>query len=597
MPNKVFTVYRICETIDGRPVSSFEDVLSEDALAALGEKKIEAYGPVRRKDFEARLFVHDPDPRDPGWLELLRTGFQNLEVFRNSANGAVLAVKVRWRRRDRFFAFTFGSGRHLLRQDAIWRNHGLRVALNLIYQGDKESATQGLERLRQVDAKRVEANTLLSRVQANRFATFDAFGLDVQRDLLGAVTGTPVHKGHWGSRVGGSDALHLNLDRGFSELGKLCRDILRTHARKDYQVRFSWVDNVHVVTDPGLAGQLEEALLSSLKGRSGRRFELAPPEIVEWEKIAAFRFKPNSRTENATYGELAIGTWLKVLGSRLASLDIQKLKAWRIEAVDESDQVLYRWPVFRCLDGEIRLNGKLYLLVGGDFFEIARGYLRQLDREVEKIPEWQQKLDDSQAATEGDYNEKIAAASRGRLLLLDKKTVRISDLRTTPIEICDLMTRDGSLIHVKRKLSSSSLSHLFAQGAVSARLLLMSRDFRREAMKTIRAIARRKHLKGFTPFTVDAISPRRLEVVYGIIDHWTKQRGGGRWELVEALPFFSKVNLRHHAENLRSMGYGVFYKRINVIGKAAQKGQAKKKVRAKVKAQRAPVPRIERKAA
>ena len=56
----------------------------------------------------------------------------------------------------------------------------------------------------------------------------------------------------------------------------------------------------------------------------------------------------------------------------------------------------------------------------------------------------------------------------------------------------------------------------------------------------------------------------QCDVVYAIIAKWTPA-GKPKRTLVEALPFFSKVNLRRHVDSLRRMGYRASYKRIEVI--------------------------------
>jgi uncharacterized protein (TIGR04141 family) len=68
--------------------------------------------------------------------------------------------------------------------------------------------------------------------------------------------------------------------------------------------------------------------------------------------------------------------------------------------------------------------------------------------------------------------------------------------KTTPIEICDLLSEEGRFIHVKRKLSSSSLSHLFAQGYVSAELLQENSEYRLESLSTIQ---KQEKAKAFPP--------------------------------------------------------------------------------------------------
>lgn len=55
------------------------------------------------------------------------------------------------------------------------------------------------------------------------------------------------------------------------------------------------------------------------------------------------------------------------------------------------------------------------------------------------------------------------------------------------IEVCDILTKDKELIHVKKNGSSSNLSHLFNQAAVSGETLLDSK-FRKEANNKISKI-------------------------------------------------------------------------------------------------------------
>lgn len=548
MPSRVLTVYRIRKAIETDPATSFATVLTPEVR---DDANLVAYSPIHKKDFEAQLFVHSPDPKVPTWQSFLRQGFHTLHLLPSSSSGAVLVVK----REDAYFAFTFGTGRHLLRSDAIERGFGLRVALNLIYAG----APADLERLRQIDAKRVSANTLLSHVQANRAAAFADFGFDVGRDLLGAVAGTPADE-RWGTRVGGSDALHLRLECELADLGRLCGDLRKAYIRKTYRQLFSWIDKIEVVEEASLRGRLEEKVLASLKGGRQGRFALAPPELVDWDEIAGFRF-PFSRD---LHDELDIETYLEGLrrAGRLDALDFEELKRHRIVAVDENGQEIYHWPVFRCLDAEVKLTGRrLYVLTGGDFFAVDTRYLSQLNRDIRQLLEWgppslPPAIDITQ--TEEDYNSQVAKTLG--LFNLDQKLVSLGN-GTTPIEICDLLTRDGSFIHVKRKLASSSLSHLFSQGLVAADLLLMSRPFRSAALEKIRQEAG----AGFTPFTEDQLAPQNFAIVYGIIDSWK-----GR-TLIDALPFFSKINLRRCVDDLKRMGYRVFYQRIDVQYAAARK--------------------------
>ncbi len=258
------------------------------------------------------------------------------------------------------------------------------------------------------------------------------------------------------------------------------------------------------------------------------------------------------------FADLEISDYLTVLEEKgkledLKFADLQRNH--RIQAYDGAGQLLAEWPVFRCLSGELKVRGATYLIDGGDFFEIADDYLRILEVYVNGMRESNLVLPESgRDETEGAYNERAAATS-DKYLLLDKETVRTST-HTTPIEICDILTDDRQFVHVKRKLGSSSLSHLFAQGVVSADLFLMSAEYRDKAKERIK----RAEAGGarFSSFDVQGINSTEYQIVYAIIANWH-----GR-TLVQALPFFSKVNLRRQAEQLRRMGYKVEYKRIKV---------------------------------
>jgi uncharacterized protein (TIGR04141 family) len=63
-----------------------------------------------------------------------------------------------------------------------------------------------------------------------------------------------------------------------------------------------------------------------------------------------------------------------------------------------------------------------------------------------------------------DAFNKQATAEINAALLMDKKLVSATS-QTTPIELCDILTAAGDLMHVKRHFGSSDpLSHQFSQG-------------------------------------------------------------------------------------------------------------------------------------
>lgn len=553
------SLYRVRDEIEGSRVTSFEQIIRPDILTSTDTDGFDLSFDL---DFAAKLFVHSPQPSVPVWLEFLLGGFNGVRLHQTTSSGAVVAVKISQDADEHYFAFTFGTGRHMLRPNAYERNRGLRVALNTMYDPGNNT-DQDPARIRSVDARTVATTTMLTRRQTGRPATFEEFGIDVQHDLLGGMTGRPVDQTVWGRRVTGSDAFRFSTAKGFESLGQICRQYLASELENTYQSSFGWIDNVREVNDPALVASLQSELLDYLKQRRGTGIELAPPDIVEWDEVSQFRYPFDDQPRD----DLEIGHYLDILqqDGRLDDLTINKLRlGHRIAALDDQGDDFSSWSVYRCLEGEIELDGTTYLITGGTFFEVAPGYQQQLNADIAAIPEYAGALPPSiRGQTEAEYNEGAALGTTANLLL-DKRLVRISSA-TSPIEFCDILTEDRCLIHVKRKARSSSLSHLYAQGSTSADLFLMSPEYRQRALDVVRAVEQEREgtsespfVGRFSTFSSNMITPSDYEVVYAVIERWKGQ------DFVDRLPFFSKVNLRRHADDLRRMGFKVSHKRIDI---------------------------------
>ena len=134
------------------------------------------------------------------------------------------------------------------------------------------------------------------------------------------------------------------------------------------------------------------------------------------------------------------------------------------------------------------------------------------------------------AAIEGEeeraYNER--AAAEAGLALLDRKLVSIGG---TSIEVADLVSASGDLIHVKRKTQSATLSHLFAQGRISAEALKVDAAVREAAAAHMDTDGRVGGALLRGPYEA-----RSKTVVYAVI-------ASNAAELPGKLPFFSRLNL------------------------------------------------------
>jgi uncharacterized protein (TIGR04141 family) len=153
--------------------------------------------------------------------------------------------------------------------------------------------------------------------------------------------------------------------------------------------------------------------------------------------------------------------------------------------------------------------------------------------------------------TEPAYLERYVCD--GRAVVLHPNTVR-PFRSTSQVEICDILSRENQLIHIKRHLGARDLSHLFSQGLVSAELLQDDPEFRIQAAELAEDVSEGTG----TVFLVDELRPSEFSVIFGIIADWR-----GR-TLEEALPLFSKVSLRSCSKVLRGRYFRVGCCRIGV---------------------------------
>ncbi len=111
------------------------------------------------------------------------------------------------------------------------------------------------------------------------------------------------------------------------------------------------------------------------------------------------------------------------------------------------------------------------------------------------------------------------------------------------------------MIFVKRYGDSSVLSHLFAQGVVSAETFRREKKFR----ELVNSHLPSTHALGTA---VEQMSPQDFTVTFAIISESPKP-------LHESLPFFSKVNLRNAVKLLESNGYKVRLAKIQQVRQSA----------------------------
>jgi uncharacterized protein (TIGR04141 family) len=218
------------------------------------------------------------------------------------------------------------------------------------------------------------------------------------------------------------------------------------------------------------------------------------------------------------------------------------------ECNDEGKDDGQYWRIKECLVFETDLNGEKYVLSGDRWYRIDKSLATDVESFFALITQYSMP---SAVANDNEesYNSRVATGGH-KLLCLDRKLVKPTGA-SYPIEVCDFLSDQRALIHVKDQTSSSRLSHLFNQGTVSARVLKVDATFRDEVRNRIAEQETALTLTGYRALIADSGSAYHEAdylVVYAVL---CSGAGTG----ANRLPFFSLVTFRQAANELRALGY------------------------------------------
>lgn len=505
-----------------------EGLMSDEQILKIesAEKPID----LGLQEGEARLYIKSAIPREPPRWSKIFTVLPEvpLDAFgRPNSVGAVLVYRL-----DRTFLLSFGHGFHLLQDDAVERDFGLRVTLNSVEP----------EGLRSLDKASYDHNPLNFRTQSSKELDIFDLEMDSESELLQAVTGTSKEP-LFGSHITGRDALTLMVEVDAEGIAKVLRKALDKYLSALPQ-EFEWVDNISRVRDKDTAMILDLLLDDELLKPKNPVIWLGEPEIVDWESQAGYSFDMRPRTP--LHQVLELEDLRSYLDGKGLSMSVDVLKGQSIHITDASFSLVKSWPAYRCLYAEVVSEDEEFILRNGTWYCVKNAFVDRINRALSGLTNSPIVFPVYDHKDEGEYNSSVATTD-STFHLMDKKNVAIGGPHDK-IEFCDLIKDNSEFVHVKYYRSSATLSHLFAQASVAAETFVRDEEFREK-------------LNPKLPPGVQSMNPRarpavsRFKIVYAIV---TTKR------LPIELPFFSKVTLKNAVSTLRALGFDVHIARIDI---------------------------------
>lgn len=410
---------------------------------------------------QVKAYLITGEPRSPRWLQDLSSIVElDLEstAFQSSSVGAVVLVSVG----DRVLAATFGVGFHAIEPRLIERGFGLRVAANLV----------SADRIRGAQTRGVARHSRDQKTILPTDGAFNDLAVEVDEDWLRQLTGRSADA-QVATSISGADSLRItDPDFTLARVQNKASELLNLYNSQDYKAKFPFLDQVVPLdrSDPVIE-HLNTLATDQVRGEEPR-LAFAPPDPFEHNALDHYELTANYHRHSVddldNEAVFAVTRTLSRLTNPLTSV--------HVFALDGDGALIDRHELRAYLQTEVELDGVQYLLSAGQWFEVNRDFVGQINRQMGMIddltetldlPIWDPaalKADLSDPTPEGSYN-KAVAVERG-YALLDKELVHFGPHEK--LEIADLVTADGQLLCVKAVTKSPVLSHLVAQAIDSS---------------------------------------------------------------------------------------------------------------------------------
>jgi uncharacterized protein (TIGR04141 family) len=478
-------------------------------------------------------FIDFPSPSNPpNWFRALSGHLANPGAF--NITGQSTAGMILIPRKTRHFVISFGHAWQYLEIPWLEPEFGRQVALGTIPP----------DKVIEVNSEQVFAKFHAAKERAPRATSIREFGLDSERDLVGAVEGKAADK-VFGTVIRGATSLRVSIP--INTLGAVLDKSLNYFASTAYRRKYPAIDNLNAISDQTVIDGLDQELDKDLKtGTAKNDAVLFAPSFLRGDATSADGFVLGRLSANPAIAPyLTYGSWERHLSKSGQTPTLATAKTTPVHMIDAAGDSFEKRTVYECLGYEVSSGGKQYVLSSGVWYAADAQFVVSIDSLLAaigapafRLPAWDGKQDEAQ------YNIACCKGPSGRLLF-DRNIISYGPPRSK-FEFCDFMDPTKKILFfAKNPSTSSACSHFVEQVHRTIDLLFSSDGGFRSKLK---AAIRRTYP--------------------GTSVTWLNQRPKpGEWQMClvalgrkkEKLPLFAKCSVAKLSRDLDRAGHPLMY--------------------------------------
>ncbi len=518
-----------------------ENYTEEEAIKKTKRSFINKFSLKKEYEIDGSFFFLENERKQPKWLplikEIISEDQSNLLKLNKSYTPSGLLIFII---KNKYIAISFGYGYTLLDYDSFEYDFGIKTTINFI----------NPQKIRALKTKSLELSPTETEKSSYHAKSINELNINGESQLLRLVSGIPLDNSKI-KHISGAQSIIIKSSYSIIELKEICKQLLDYYQSDNYLQYFGWIDYIKIVRDIEKISYLDKILVENFNKMQLDNFSFYPPIYSNYSYDCSLYIKRKDLLQNIDVDEFTIKDIASLFNSyKLSKEDFNGI---HVQAKSDSGELIDQVSLYKSLIFEYKDNTDYYLLNEGNWYKIDDNYYQIIENfyaNIEKtfssafLLPWRfgfNNKNEEKKECEATYNKRICGKNNTKYVVFDKENISYNGKK---FEFCDIFTKDLEIIHVKRYWNgSSSLSHIFVQSSVSAKLLRSSDEVRTQIKEKLPG----KNWNKVKNELGDTLNPKKFTIKYAILKKFNEKEID--------MPLLFKIGIMDSINLLKAYGY------------------------------------------